>query len=65
MISFTKRLSLVAYNYIPFVDESKLVVKRKGHIIKGETDDNIAAARKERAQARNAAKAARRARRAA
>lgn len=64
-ITFTKSLSLVAYNFIPRVDEAKLVVKRKGHVIKGETDEAIAAAHKERRLQVNAAKRNRRQLRAA
>lgn len=54
-----------AFNYIPFVNEAALVVKRKGHVIKGETEAAIAAARNERQALKNAAKAQRRERRAA
>lgn len=52
----------IAFNYVPFVDPNKLVVKRKGKVIKGETEEAIAAARKERQAAKNAMKRARRAR---
>lgn len=52
-----------AFNYIPFVDESALTVRRKGKVIKGETEQAISQARRERQAQKNAAKASRRARR--
>jgi hypothetical protein len=54
-----------AFNYVPFVNEAALVVKRKGHVIKGETEAAIAAARRERQAQKNAAKRDRRSKRAA
>jgi hypothetical protein len=50
-----------AFNYIPHVDVDALTVKRKGKVIKGETQAAIAAAEAERRAQRNAAKRARRA----
>lgn len=54
-----------SYNYIPFVNVASLTVKRKGKVIKRETQAAIAAAYAERRAQRNAAKRARKALRAA
>lgn len=56
---------MVAFNYIPFVNEQALIVRRKGKVIKGETQAAIAAAHAERRAQKNAAKRARKAKRAA
>jgi hypothetical protein len=53
----------IAFNYIPFINIEALTVKRKGKVIKGETEAAIAAARKERQSMKNAAKRLRRQRR--
>lgn len=55
---------MIAFNYIPRPDLSKLVVKRKGKIIKGETESLQRAAMKEFKSMRNAAKRLRQERRA-
>ena len=51
---------MIAFNYIPRVNTEALTVKRKGKVIKGETEAAIAAALKERNSMRNAAKRQRR-----
>ena len=58
-------LTKVAFNYIPRVDVEALTVKRKGKVIKGETEAKVSAAQAERRLIVNAAKRERRARRAA
>ena len=50
----------LAFNHIPHVDVEALTVKRKGKVIKGETDEAIALATKERNAMKNAAKRQRR-----
>lgn len=52
---------MIAFNHIPHVNTEALIVKRKGKVIKGETDAAIAAAKRERQSMKNAAKARRRA----
>lgn len=53
-------MNSVAFNYIPRINVEALTVKRKGKIIKGETEAAIAAAKKERQSMKNAAKRMRR-----
>jgi hypothetical protein len=56
---------MIAYHHVPFVNVEELTVRRKGKVIKGETEQNIAAALKERQAQKNALKRQRRANRAA
>jgi hypothetical protein len=53
---------MIAYNYIAPVVPEALTIKRKGRVIKGETEARIAQATKERNAMRNALKRERRAR---
>ncbi len=57
-------MSNVAFNFVPRPNLESLVVRRKGKVIKGETQAAQAAAIKEFKSMKNAAKRLRRARRA-
>lgn len=60
-----QKLFPIAHNYLAPVNVEALTVKRKGRVIKGETEQAIAADTQARRGIKNALKAQRRSRRAA